>query len=80
MYNTDSLWWFFSKDEASNFNADIAEVELQLKWTNYCVLSVAGRDNNYAYSSNIIFTVENTTLHVPVVTLSARQSKTVKTS
>ena len=24
MYNTDSLW-FFSKDEASNFNADIAE-------------------------------------------------------
>ena len=56
------------------------KVELQLKWTNYCVLSVAGRDNNYAYSSNIIFTVENTTLHVPVVTLSARQSKTVKTS
>ena len=43
------------------------KVELTLKWTKYCVLSVAGNDNN---ANNIISTIKHTQLYVPVVTLS----------
>ena len=115
--------WFYSKDEITNFNANIKDnnavksfkykakllgkieadgtngilrntaitvllkhlsnlsnlmllinckVELKLKWTNHCILSVNGNDNNDANSSNISFTIKGTKLYVPVVTLSAK--------
>ena len=128
---TGSLW-FYSKDEATDFNADIVndnnfksfkykakllgnavvqadnadngvlknatiavplkylsnfwrslemplincKVELKLKWTKYCVLSAAGADNvNSIASNNIIFTIKDTELYVPIATLSARDNK-----
>ena len=52
------------------------KVEIKLiKWTKYCVLSAAGNDNINADSSNIIFSVNDTKLYVPVVTLSARDNQ-----
>ena len=46
------------------------KVELKIKWTKYCVLTAAGADNNDANYNNIIFTIKNTRLYVPLVTLS----------
>ena len=52
------------------------KVELNLKWTKYCILSVAGNDNvNDNDNENIIFTINVIKLYVPVVTLSARDNK-----
>ena len=52
------------------------EVELKLKWTKYCVLSAAGADNaDNIDSKNIIFTIKDTKLYVPVKTLSARYNQ-----
>ena len=50
------------------------KVELKLKWTKYCVLSVEGADNDDAYPNNIIFTIKETKLFDPVVTLSAKKA------
>ena len=50
-------------------------VELKLKWTKYCVLSAAGADNVDNRDSNIIFTIKDTKLYVPIVTLSARDNQ-----
>ena len=53
------------------------KVELKLKWIKYCVLSAAGVVNvNNRDSDNIIFTIKDTKLCVPVVTL----SKAIKNS
>ena len=54
------------------------KVELKLKWTKYCVLSVAGNEsgiNNIDNANDIVFTVKDTKLYVPVVTLSARDNQ-----
>ena len=54
------------------------KVKLKLKWTKYCVLSVAGNENNInedAKANNIIFAINDTKLYVPVVTLSARDNQ-----
>ena len=52
------------------------KVELTLKWTKYCVLSAAGADNvNSIDSNNIIFTIKDTKLYVPIATLPARDNK-----
>ena len=51
------------------------KVELKLKRTKYCVLSAAGADNDNDNSNNIIFTVKDTKLYVPVVTLSATDNQ-----
>ena len=48
------------------------KVELKLKWTKYCVLPAAGNDNDNDRNDKIIFVIKDTKLHVPVVTLSAR--------
>ena len=45
------------------------KVKLKLKWTKSCVLSAASADNTNAYPNNIIFTIKNTKLYAPVVTL-----------
>ena len=54
------------------------KIELKLKWTKYCVLSTAGNGNDtttYINANNIIFTIENTKLYVPLVALSARDNQ-----
>ena len=53
-------------------------VELKLKWTKYCVLSVAGNENNIINNNanNNIFTFKDTILYVAVVILSAKDKKT----
>ena len=56
------------------------KVELKFKLAKYCVLSATGNDNlnnndNDDNGNNIIFTIKDTTLYVPVVTLSARDNK-----
>ena len=50
------------------------KVELKLKWTNYCVLSPAVEDNvnGNDNDNNIIFTIKDTKLYVPLVILSAK--------
>ena len=65
------------------------KVELKLKWTKYCVLSGAGHDNIIIITiiiiiiinNNNIFTIKDTKLYVPVVTLLAKDNKklTIKT-
>ena len=51
------------------------KVELKLKWTKHCVLSAAGADNvSNIDSNNAVFTIKETKLYVPVVTLSARKN------
>ena len=120
--------WLYSKDEATNFNADIADdntfkyfkckdkllenivadgnnsilenaaivvplkylskfqrslemplinckLEWKLRWTKHCVLVSAGVTNDVDYSNNIIFTIKDKKLYVPVVALSGKDNQ-----
>ena len=51
------------------------KVELKLKWTKSCVLTANGNDNDNDNDNNIIFTMKDAKLYVPVVNLSARDSQ-----
>ena len=51
------------------------KIELKIKWTNYFVLPAAGEDNVNNRDDKIIFTIKDTKLYVPVVTLSARDNQ-----
>ena len=54
------------------------KVELKRKWAKYCVLSAAGdknRINNNNNTNSIIFTIKDIKLHVPAVTLSAKDNQ-----
>ena len=53
------------------------KVELKLRWSKHCVLSLACTDNGNSNNddSNIICTIKDTKLYVPVVTLSARDTQ-----
>ena len=51
------------------------KIELKIKWTNYCAFSAAGADNANINDDNFIFTIKETKLYVPVVTLSARENQ-----
>ena len=52
------------------------KVELKLRWTKYLVLSASGADNvNDRDFNNFIFTMKDTKLYVPVVTLSGRDNQ-----
>ena len=51
------------------------KIELKFKWTNHCVLSVAGADSNNDNSNNIIIFIKDTKLYIPVVTLSAKNNQ-----
>ena len=126
-FETTGSLWFYSKDEGTDFNADIAndnnfksfkckakllgnteagnangilkttaiavplkyisdfwrllemplincKVELKLKLTKYCVFSAAGANVNGNDDDNI-FTIKDTKLYVPVLTLSARDNQ-----
>ena len=48
----------------------ISKIELKLKWTRYCVLAATGADNvnDNDDDNNIIFTINDIKLYVPVVT------------
>ena len=48
------------------------KVELQIKWTNHCILSGNGNDNDDVNSNDIIFTIKDTKLNIHVVTLTAK--------
>ena len=48
---------------------------MKIKWTKYCALSAAGADNANTNSTNTTFTIKDTKLYLPVVTLSARDNK-----
>ena len=50
------------------------KVELKLKWTEHSVLASAGSENVNA-NSDIISTIKDTKLYVPVVTLSAKNNQ-----
>ena len=52
-----------------------SKVELKLKWTKYCILSANGNNNDNDNANNIIFTIKDTKLYTPVVTLSARDNQ-----
>ena len=49
--------------------------ELKFRLTKHCVLSAAGNDNANGNDENTIFTIKDTKLYVPVVTLSARDNQ-----
>ena len=51
------------------------KVELKVKWTKYCVLHAACADNTNTNANNIIFTIKNTELYVPVVSLWVRDNQ-----
>ena len=54
------------------------KVDLKLKWTKHCVLSVASTENGVNYNNNannIIFTIKDTKLYIPVVTLLAKDNQ-----
>ena len=49
--------------------------KLKLNWTNHCLLSVAGADNDDNNLNNAIFTIKDTKLYVPLVSLSAKDNQ-----
>ena len=51
------------------------KIELKLKYTHCCVLSANGNDNDNDDPDNISFTVKETKLYVPIVTLSAKDNQ-----
>ena len=53
------------------------KVEINLKWTN--ILAAAGADNTNANSNNIIFTIKDTKLYVPVITLLEKDNQKLST-
>ena len=82
---------FYSKYEATDFNSDIAHTnnfksfmdkakeELKLNSAKYCVLSLAGNENNIngdANANNVIFTIICSFCNF----ISKRQSKIIKSS
>ena len=53
-------------------------MQLKLKWTKYCVLCVAGNENNInedINANNMIFTIKDLKLYIHVVTLSAKDNQ-----
>ena len=53
------------------------KVKLKLKWTKYCVFCAGGTENdiNDNDNANNIFTIKDTKLFVPVITLSATDNQ-----
>ena len=51
------------------------KVKLKITWSKTCILATHGNDNNGTKSNNIIFTIKNTKLSVPVVNISAKNNQ-----
>ena len=47
----------------------ICKAELKIRWTKHCVLSAVANDNDGVNPNNIIFTIKDTKLYVPVFTV-----------
>ena len=50
------------------------EAQLKLRSNTYYVLAVTAKDNTNDNPNRIIFTIKDTKLHVPVVTISAKDN------
>ena len=48
------------------------KVELICKWTKHCVVAAPGNDNINNETENIIFTIKDTKLYIPVAILLAK--------
>ena len=53
----------------------IINCKIELKWTKYRILSANSNNNANNNPNNIIFTIKDTKLYVPVVILSAKDNK-----
>ena len=53
------------------------EVELKLKWTKNCALAPPGDDNFNANTNDVIFTLKDTKLYIPVVDLSTENNQEI---
>ena len=51
------------------------KIALKHKWKKYSVLSADGADNTNANPNNIVLTIKDTKLYVPVVTLLAKDNQ-----
>ena len=51
------------------------KVDLKLEWIKHCVLAAAGIENDGSNSNNIIFTIKDTKLYAPAVTLSTKDNQ-----
>ena len=51
------------------------KVKLKLKWIKHCALVTGSVDNTNSDPNNIIFTIIDTKLYVPVVTLSVKDKQ-----
>ena len=51
------------------------KVELKLRWKKHCVLASADVENGHSNSNNIIITIKDIKLYVPVVTLSEKDNQ-----
>ena len=51
------------------------KVELKLECTKHCILVVAGNYNSDGSPDNIVFTIKDTKLCAPIVTLSAKENR-----
>ena len=51
------------------------KVELKLEWTKHYVLAAAGNDKTNGNPNNTVFTIKDTKLYVPVITLSAKDNQ-----
>ena len=51
------------------------KVELKLRWMKHCVLAEAGIENDNVNSNDTVFTIKDTKVYVPVVTLSAKYNQ-----
>ena len=50
------------------------KVELKLQWTKHCVSTAAGNDNTDGNPDHTFFTIKDSKLSVPIVTLSAKEN------
>ena len=51
------------------------KVDLKLRWKKYCVLAVTAIDSNNDNPNRIIFTINDTNIYIPVVTLLANDNQ-----
>ena len=51
------------------------KIDLKLEQTKHFALAAAGNNNTDANPNNIMFTIKNTKLYAPVVTLLARNNR-----
>ena len=51
------------------------KVELKLRWKKHCILASADVENGHSNSNNVIITIKDIKLYVPVVTLPEKDNQ-----